>query len=60
MDTCLPFIELQQVSAFELDHAADDPPGRIGHKAHDRERGHALAAAGFTHHRERLALAHLE
>ena len=51
------FVELQQIDAVERDRAADDAAGRIGHQPHDRQRGHALAAAGFADDRQRLAAA---
>ena len=44
-----------QLAALEADRAAADAPGRIGHQAHDRERGHALAAARLADDGERLA-----
>ena len=34
---------------------ADDPARRVRHQAHNRQRGHALAAAGFADNRQRLA-----
>ena len=53
----LVFVESEQIGAFEHDRAADDPARRIGHQPHDRQRGHALAAAGFADDRQRLAAA---
>ena len=50
-------VERQQVDAGELDRAADDAAGRIGHQPHQRQRGDALAAAGFADDRQRLAAA---
>src|SRR5207237_4388061 len=42
------------------DLAADDAPGRARHKPHDRERGHALAAARLADDAERLAAVEVE
>ena len=56
----LGLVELEQIGAFEHHGAADDPARRIGHQPHDRQRGHALAAAGFADDRERLAAANHE
>src|SRR6266853_7023181 len=50
-------IETQQVAAAESDRTADDAAGRLGDQAHDGERHHALAAAGFADDGERLAAA---
>jgi hypothetical protein len=46
---------LQQVFALEQHLAVGDAPRRLGHEAHDRERGHALAASGFADDAERAA-----
>src|SRR5947209_11749174 len=56
----LALVELQQVAVAEHDAASDDAAGRIGHKPHDRQRGHALAAAGFADDREHLARCDIE
>ena len=40
--------------------AADDPARRIRHQPHDRQRGHALAAAGLADDGQRLAAANAE
>ena len=40
--------EAEEIDAVELDAAAGDAAGRIGHQPHERERGDGLAAAGFT------------
>ena len=45
----------EEVDAVEADRAADDAAGRIGDQPHQRQRGHALAAAGFADDRQRLA-----
>ena len=50
-------LELEQVPALEADGAADDAAGRVGDQAQDRQRRHALAAAGFAHDAQRLAAA---
>ncbi len=50
----LLFGEVEQVLAFEQDLALRDLPG-LGEQAHDRERRHRLAAAGFSHHGDDLA-----
>ena len=49
--------EREQIDAGELDRAAGDAAGRIGHKSHQGERGDALAAAGFADDRQRLVRA---
>ena len=54
----LAFAQLEQVAALEADRAADDAARRIGDQAQDRERRHALAAAGFADDAERFAAAH--
>ncbi len=51
----LGFFELYQVLSIEGDRAADDLSGWVGDQAHDRQRGHGLAAAGLANHRQRLA-----
>ena len=51
--------ELQQVDAAEAD-GARDLAGRLGDQAQDGVGGHRLAAARFTHHRQRLALLDVE
>ena len=56
----LGLVEAEQVGAFEHHGAADDPARRIGHQPHDRQRGHALAAAGLADDRQRLAAADAE
>ena len=38
-------VEREQIDAAELDRAAGDAAGRIGHQPHQRQRGHAFAAA---------------
>ena len=48
-------LEAEQVGAFERHRAADDPARRVRHQPHDRQRGHALAAAGLADDRQRLA-----
>jgi hypothetical protein len=48
-------VERQQVAAVERDRAADDASRRIRHQAHDRKRGHALAAARFADDGQGLA-----
>ena len=40
--------------------AADDAAGSLGEQAHDRERGDALAAAGFADQTDRLAVGDVE
>ena len=52
--------DLEHVDPVEQDLAGDDPPGRIGHEAGDRQRGHALAAAGLADEAQGLAVAHVE
>ena len=47
--------KLQQVDAVEQDLAAGDAPRRLRHEAHDRQRGHALAAARFADDAERAS-----
>ena len=47
-------LERQQIDAGEHDRAAGDAAGRIGHQPHERQRGDALAAAGFADDRQRL------
>ena len=56
----LGFIEREQILAFEQDRAADDAARRARHKAHDRERTHALAASGLADDRQRLATTNVE
>src|SRR5262249_12947769 len=56
----LLLIEREQVGAFQRHRAADDLARRVGHQAHDGERAHALAAAGFADDRQRLAAADME
>ena len=51
----LGLAELEQVLALEADGAADDAAGRVCHQAQNRQRRHALAAARFAHHAQRLA-----
>src|ERR1700694_1113072 len=53
-------VEIEKIGSFELNRAADDPAGGVGDEAHDRQRGHALAATGFAHDRQRLATADVE
>ncbi len=48
-------LQLQEIDAFEADLAAGDAAGRLRDQAHDRERGHALAAAGLADDAERAA-----
>src|SRR6185437_2920936 len=48
-------VKAQQIAALEPDRAADDPAGRRRHETHERERGHALATAGFADDGQRLA-----
>ena len=50
----LGFGKPDQLAAVQPD-AAFDPPGRVRHQAHDGERRHALAAAGFADHAEDFA-----
>ena len=51
---------LEDVVALEHDFARDDLAGRAGDQAHDRQAGHALAAAGFADDAERLTRHHVE
>ena len=44
----LGLVERQEIATFEHDGAADDPARRVRHQPHHRQRGYALAAAGFT------------
>ena len=46
---------VEQVLAGQPDRALGDPARRHRHQPHDGERGHALAAAGFTDDAERPA-----
>ncbi len=53
-------VETQQVAAAERHGTADDAAGWLRDQAHDGERRHALAAAGFADDGERLAAAQRE
>ena len=53
-------VSAEQVAAVEADRAADDAARRVGDQAQDRQRGHALAAAGFADDAQRLAGAQRE
>jgi hypothetical protein len=48
------FVERQQIDACQLDLAAGDAAGRIGHQPHQRQRCNALAAARFADDRQGL------
>src|SRR5579883_1839774 len=48
-------LELEEVDALEQDLAAGNPARRPRDQAHDRERRHALAAAGFADDAESAA-----
>src|ERR1700692_1886370 len=50
---------VEQIEAVEPDRAGD-LGGMFRQQAHDRERGHALAAAGFTDQAERRAVGDAE
>ena len=54
------FVEIEKVGAFEHNGAADNPARRIGHEAHDRKRGHALAASGLADDGQGLAATNIE
>ena len=56
----LVFVEAEKIGAFEHDGAADDLARRVRHQAHDRKRGHALAAAGLADDGQRLAATDVE
>ena len=53
-------VELEDVDPVEDDRAGDDPARRVRDEPGDRERGHALAAAGLADEAERLAVLHVE
>ena len=48
-------VERDEVDAVEAHRSADDPSGRVGDEAQDRQGRDALAAAGFADDRQRLA-----
>ena len=50
----LRFVERHQVAPIKEHAAGGDAPVRLGHEAHDRERGDALAASGFADQRQGL------
>src|SRR6266403_5075145 len=50
---------IEQIEAIETDRAGD-LGGMLRQQAHDRERGHALAAAGFADEAERRAIGDAE
>ena len=53
-------IEIEQVAAVEGDSAPRDAAGQPRQQAHDRERGHRLARAGFAHDGDDLAAIDVE
>src|SRR5262249_7433390 len=52
--------EARQIRRLKLNFAADDAAGAPGQKLHDRERGHALAAARLADQTDRLAAVDVE
>src|SRR5262245_12603463 len=52
--------EARQIPRLKLNFATDDAAGALGQKLHDRERGHALAAAGLADQTDRLAVVDVE
>src|SRR6185369_15791920 len=47
--------EAREIPALEADRAAADTALPLGQQGHDRQRGHALAAARFAHDAERAS-----
>src|SRR5262249_55769485 len=52
--------QARQVPSLKSDLPADDAAGPPGQQLHDRERGHALAAAGLADETHRLAVVDVE
>jgi len=49
-----------RIARISSSSRSDNPARRIGHEAHDRKRGHALAASGLADDGQGLAATNIE